>query len=45
MIFSCKRSSSVARRAVEKMLRDERRDVSSIVFSRGCVESVKDVGC
>lgn len=45
MAFSCRRESSVARRAVEKMLKEAKRDKSSIVFWRGCVESMKDVGC
>lgn len=33
------------RRAVEKILREERRDASSIVSDRGCVVSVNVVGC
>lgn len=37
--------SSDANRAVEKMLREERREVSSIVVESGYVASVKVVGC
>lgn len=45
MAFVCRRGSWVLRRADENILRDERRDFSSIVSDRRCVVSVNVVGC